>query len=254
MQGILRRQGRELFETARSIGFEGVELDVQSADREQALFSPAGRREMVAAKAATGMAVPSICLGVLNRFGFKMAEPAIRRQAADLIRSALDACPDLGCSVILIPFFGESELFTPDDRQRTAQGLAEVAPLAQEAGVVLAVENTLSAADNIELLKAAGSPAVQVYFDVSNAAWWGHDPAASIRALGRHIAQVHFKDGKGGHSNAMLGQGHVDFPAVAASLHTVGYEGWIVLESAAPHDPVQDAGTNLAFARSLFAA
>ncbi len=83
--------------------------------------------------------------------------------------------------------------------------------------MVLALENTLSAADNRALLAAVASPAVPVYFDVSNAMWWGHDSPAAIRRLGRAIAQIHFKDGQGGHSNAMLGQGHVDFPGVARS-------------------------------------
>lgn len=251
MQGILRRSGRELVEAAAALGFEGVEVDA-GRGAEDPLLTPAGAGEVRRAADAAGIAVPSMCLGVLNGYGFKNAEPEVRARTAALIRSAIGAAGVLGARVILVPFFGNSELFTAEDRARVAQGLAEVAPAAERAGVVLALENTLSAEANSALLEAIGSSAVKVYFDVSNAMWWGHDSPSEIRRLGAAMAQVHFKDGKGGHSNAMLGQGHVDYPAVVQALRDVGYAGWIVLESAAPHDPIADARTNLAFARACF--
>ena len=248
MQGILRRSGGPLFEAARAAGFDGVELDIGQGERDP-VFTTAGRAEVRAAAAATGLTIPSICLGVLNRFGFRSEDPADRDRAAALIRETIILAGELGARVLLIPFFADSELHTPEDRARMVEGLQGVAPDAARADVVLALENTLSAADNLALLAAVASPAVQVYFDVSNATWWGHDSPAAIRRLGPAIAQIHFKDGRGGHSNAMLGQGHVDFPAVARAIRDIGYGGWIVLESAAPGAPVDDARTNLAFAR-----
>lgn len=249
MQGILRRSGGELIEAAAALGFDGVELDLGPGNP---IFTDAGCADVRAAAAAARIAIPSICLGVLNGFGFKSPDPDVRDRTTDLIRDTIGVAARLGARVILIPFFGASELFTAEDRRRVAQGLAAVAPEAARAGVVLALENTLSAAQDLEMLEAIGSSAVQVYFDVSNAQWWGHDSPEEIRRLAGVIAQVHFKDGQGGHSNAMLGQGHVDYPAVVRALRDTAYDGWIVLESAAPHDPVEDARTNLAFARACF--
>jgi L-ribulose-5-phosphate 3-epimerase len=248
MQGILRRSGRELFLTARAVGFDGVELDL-AAGEDDPVLTPPGRAEVQAAAAATGLAVPSICLGALNRGGLGSPDADTRARADALIRRAIALAADVGARVLLVPFFGDAELRTPDHRARAALGLRALAPAASRAGVVLAVEDTLSGADNLSLLAAAGQDALAVYFDVSNAMWWGHDSPTEIRRLGSAIAQIHFKDGRGGHSNAMLGHGHVDFPAVAQAIRDVGYDGWIVLESAAPHDPVEDARTNLAFAR-----
>ena len=249
MQGILRRSGRALIETAAAIGFEGVELDLGPGDP---VFTASGLAEVRRAAVDAGLAIPSLCLGALNGFGFKSAEPGVRARAAGLIRAAMRVGGELGARVILIPFFGASELFTPDDRERVAGGLAELAPEAERAGVVLAMENTLSAAQDLQMLAAIGSPAVGVYFDVSNAMWWHHDSPAEIRRLGAAVAQIHFKDGDGDHSNAMLGHGHVDYPACVAAMEEIGYTGWVVLESAAPHDPVADARANLAFSRGLF--
>lgn len=251
MQGILRRSGRELIETAAGLGFEGVELDLGPGNP---IFTGAGLKDVRLAAASSKISIPSICLGVLNGFGFKSADPSVRQRTTALIHDTIRVAAALQARVILIPFFGDSEIFTAEDRAHVAQGLAEVAPAAAQAGVVLALENTLSSEDNLALIAATGSPAVKVYFDVSNAMWWGHNSADEIRRLGPAMAQVHFKDGDGGHSNAMLGMGHVDYPAVVRALHDIAYDGWVVLESAAPHDPLEDARTNLAFARACFTA
>ncbi len=249
MQGILRRSGRALIEAAAAIGFEGVELDLGPGDP---VLSPAGRADLRQAARDAGLAIPSLCLGALNGFGFKSADPDVRLRAATLIGDAIDTAADLGARVILIPFFGDSELHTAEDRERVVRGMAAVAPRAEQAGVRLGMENTLGAGQDLQMLAAIGSPAVGVYFDVSNAMWWHHDSPEEIRRLGAAIVQIHFKDGRGGHSNAMLGEGHVDFPACVAAMRAIGYEGWVVLESAAPRDPVADARANLTFARSLF--
>lgn len=250
MQGVLGLQGAALFAAAAGVGFEGVELDVRDAEHD-VLFTAAGLREVQAASAATGLAVPSVCLGTLNGFGFKDEDRASRDRTAQLIRRTIALCGAVGAQVVLLPFFGHSELFTAEDCDRVAQGLRELASSAEHAGVTLALENTLSAARNLALLEAIGSTAVKVYFDVSNATWWGHDSPTAIRALGAAIGQIHFKDGRGGHSNAMLGEGHVDYPGVARAMRAVGYDGWVVLESAAPTDPIGDARANLVFSRRL---
>ena len=248
MQGILRRSGSVLVETAAAIGFDGVELDLRPGNP---VFTAEDLQDVRRAAALAGVAIPSLCLGALNGFGFKSPDPAVRERAVEFIRNAIRVAGELGARVVLVPFFGASELFTPEDRERAARGMAGVAPEAERAGVVLAMENTLSAEQDLEMLSAIGSPAVGVYFDVSNAMWWHHNSPDEIRRLGPAIAQIHFKDGSGGHSNAMLGRGHVDYPACVAAMRDIGYDGWVVLESAAPHDPIEDARSNLAFARGL---
>lgn len=253
MQGILRRRGPELLRTAQALGFAGVELDIGRDGLGDPVFQEDNRQALLAAQRDTGMAIPSICLGVLNDYGYKQADPAIRRQTTALIHRAMELAADVGAKVLLIPFFGRSELETADDLARAAAGLAEVAPAAERAGLALAVESFLAVDQVRRLLDATGSPAVRVYYDVANTSYKGYDPAAELRALRDVVAQVHFKDGRESHSEAMLGQGRVNFPAVVDALRAIGYQGWIVLESAAPHDPLADAKANLAFAQRLFA-
>ncbi len=253
MQGILRARGAALLEAAAACGFDGVELNVGQPWRDDPLWEPAYRAELQAASRRLRLAIPSLCLGALNHFGWKEADPQARQEARELVSRAIDVARELGAQLLLLPFFGRSELFTADEVERVVAGLREVAPVAEAAGVTLAVENTLSAAANLTLVSAVGSPAVGVYWDVSNARYWGHDPAAGIRELGTALRQVRFKDGRESHSDAMLGEGLVDFAAVAEALREVAYAGWVVLETPAGADPLANARRNLAFARRVMA-
>ena len=124
---------------------------------------------------------------------------------------------------------------------------------AERAGIVLGLENYLTAEANLKIIKAARSPAVQVYYDVYNShVSRGHDPVREIKLLGRErICQVHLKEG----GQRLGASGKIDWPAVAAALKEVGYAGWLVLETSSPSGNVaNDTRANLEYARKTFAA
>jgi sugar phosphate isomerase/epimerase len=254
MSAMLRRVGAEAVAAAAAAGYEGVELDVGREAEEHPLFTDAGLAAVRAELARTGLAVPSVCLGALNAFGFKSTDPAERARAHGLIRRGVALARTLGAGAVLVPFFGGSRLESADEVGRVVEGMRGVASAARDAGVVLAVENTLPAPENVALAAAVDSPAVGVYYDTGNALAAGYDPVAEVRALGRALARVHFKDFRPGQGGVMMGQGEVDFPAVVRELDAQGYRDWIVLEAASPNDPVEDARANLAFARALYPA
>ncbi|MHA2313589.1 MAG: sugar phosphate isomerase/epimerase family protein, partial [Candidatus Thorarchaeota archaeon] len=64
-----------------------------------------------------------------------------------------------------------------------------------------------------------------------------------------HIAAVHAKAPGG----TYLGEGNLDFDAVATALKEVSYEGYIILETSATDNPPEAASRNLAFMKKLFA-
>jgi hexulose-6-phosphate isomerase len=254
MSAMLRRVGAEAVEAGAAAGYAGIELDVGREAEAHPLFAEPGLAALQAALARTGLAVPSICLGALNTFGFKSADPAERARAQALIARGVALAGTLGASAVLVPFFGSSKLERPDEIERVVEGMRGVAPVARDAGVVLAVENTLPGPENAALAAAVGSPAVGIYYDTGNALGAGYDPVAEVRTLGRALARVHFKDYKRGQGGVMMGQGDVDFPGVVRELDAVGYDGWVILEAASPNDPIEDARANLAFTRTLYPA
>jgi L-ribulose-5-phosphate 3-epimerase len=73
--------------------------------------------------------------------------------------------------------------------------LKEIAPAAEKAGVILGLEDTNSARDNVRIMGRTKSNAVLTYYDVGNSTKGGFDVVEGIRWLGgARICEVHLKD------------------------------------------------------------
>jgi sugar phosphate isomerase/epimerase len=127
--------------------------------------------------------------------------------------------------------------------------LKKVAPRAEKAGVVLALETALDADEHLRILDAVGSPAVKIYYDVSNMLRRGYDIYKEIPRLAGRIGRIHMKE-----KGCLLGQGDVDFPRVREAIEKIGYRGWLVIEEATVKGrPVADCYRhNLSYLRSMF--
>ena len=232
-------------ELAASVGLDGVEASVSFPGPGQQLRDPAVRRDYRAAANRYRVKIPSLALGILNEVPLA-SEP----KAALWLADSIEAARLLGARVILLAFFGRGTLDMADAEGigRVVEVLKELAPRAQEAGVTLGLENTLSAEDNLQVLERVGHDAVRVYYDLKNSANAGRDPAAEIRKLGDLICQVHLKND----SKHLDEPDNVDFGKSAAALKEVGYRGWYVLETSSPTDLMADTRRNLTYVRQTF--
>ena len=131
---------------------------------------------------------------------------------------------------------------------RVGDILKEVGPSAEKAGVILGLEDTISAKDNVRIMERSKSPAVLTYYDVGNSTQNGFNVVEEIRWLGKaRICEVHLKD-----NPHYLGEGKIDFPAVIDALGEIGFDKWAELECEAPSGSIpSDMRRNLAFIRKL---
>ena len=90
----------------------------------------------------------------------------------------------VGVQVVLLPFFGPGALKTPAEMDYVGDLLRELGPQAEKAGVVLGLEDTISARDNVRIMERSQSPAVKTYYDVGNSIKQGFDIIEEIRWLG----------------------------------------------------------------------
>jgi L-ribulose-5-phosphate 3-epimerase len=162
----------------------------------------------------------------------------VRAQAAEIISQAAPLAASVGAKVILLPV-GQPDALSPEQaRDNLVSVLSECAPEAEKAGVVYAVENVgqalaHTADDLMEIVTRVGSPACQVYYDVGNATAQGADPAADLRRLAGRVVMVHVKDIRAagaGRGLVVIGDGVVDFRAVAEAARQIGYDGYLTLE------------------------
>jgi sugar phosphate isomerase/epimerase len=251
MEHLLRGgDDAERFASARRLGFDGVEVCVHRAELRAA--DRARLENLKRAKAASGLAIPSLVLIEHNNGGIASSDEAAARAARQDIGQCIEWAAELGAAVILVPFFGKGEITTEAGFARATNAFRELCPAAQKCGVTLCYEGTHSAGDIRRMAEKVGNPAFGCYFDLANVVWRGMDTATEVRGLGRLIRQVHMKETRVGPGDCRPGLGRVHYSESARALHETGYDGWIVMET--PAGPPELVRRDMSFTRAVFPA
>ena len=241
---IGKRADPAALEVAKKVGLDGVMVDIGSLKDDLHLRRPEVQKTYLEAARQTGVAIPSIALGLLNNIPLK-SDPRAEQWVAD----SVDVCKAMHVKVVLVPFFGNGDL--KDDQAGTDAVVAafrRVAPKAEKAGVILGVESWLSAEQHVEILNRVGSPAVQVYYDMGNSQKMGYDIGKEIRFLGKRICEFHAKD-----YDDLFGKGSMNFPAVRKAMDDIGYRGWMQIEGVkSPLGLVESVQYDLNYLRGIF--
>ncbi|MEP6592696.1 MAG: sugar phosphate isomerase/epimerase family protein [Acidobacteriota bacterium] len=234
---------------AREIGLDGIQVSLTfPEDGSPHLRQPATQAAFKQAALDNGIQICSLAIGSPGKSRLPLhTNPA----AAILLVEAVEVARNLGTTNILLPILGDSHITMTNAREvdTFVAMMKEVARYAEQAGVVVALEDWISAEDNIRLLDAIGSDAVGIYYDARNIKSRLHDPYGEPARLGRRINQIHVKNGPALMRDADI----MDWPRLAGEYHDIGYRGWYVLETDAPTgDLIADTRANIAYVRSTF--
>lgn len=233
---------------AKRIGLDGVQVDygsVATGNGLLPLFDEALQDKMLQRAADTGVAIPSLAMGVLNKHGLKNSPDALRWTL-----EGVKVAKRMKTPVVLLAFFGNGDLRNDEaGTLAVIDALKKLAPLAAEAGITYGIESWLKVEALERILDAVKSPAIQVYYDVGNMQKEGEDYAAAIRRLGRErICETHAKD-----YTDLYGKGSTDFVQVRDALGDIGYSGWMHIEGVkVPNGIEADIGYDLKYLRSVF--
>lgn len=137
--------------------------------------------------------------------------------------------------------------------------LRELAPAAEEMGMLLLVENhAQNVLENIgdyeEIFAAIDSPNVGLCLDTAHFVGAGVDLMEVVRRFHSRTLHVDLKDNRtagGGHDSVPYGNGVVQFEPMLKELLSKGYAGYLLLELAhnTPREPVLE---NLLHGRDMF--
>jgi sugar phosphate isomerase/epimerase len=189
--------------------------------------------------------IDGTCVDRLHDNGLK-SDPLAPKWVLDSIRltKALDT------EVLLLPFFSRWALQTKEEMDYVGDALRDLAPEATKAGVLLGLEDTISAEDNVRIMERSRSASVLVYYDVGNSTEAGFDPVKEIRWLGKErICQFHLKD-----NPHYLGEGTIQFRPIMQAIREIGFSGYANLETDAPSKQLEaDMRKNLAYIREVIA-
>lgn len=177
---------------AAKLGFEGVQMSFgrKLVDGKMPTDHPEVIARYLSLSKQYKIPIDGTCVDKLHDNGLK-SDPLGPKWVLDSIRltMALDA------KVLLLPFFGRWALKTREEMDHVGDALRNLGPEATKAGVILGLENTISAEDNVRIMERSRSASVLVYYDVGNSTEAGFDVVKEIRWLGKdRICQFHLKD------------------------------------------------------------
>jgi L-ribulose-5-phosphate 3-epimerase len=243
----LNLSGRpEAVALAASLGFAGVEISLgrKPGGDKLPLADEALQQKYLDEFKKHNIAAAGTCLDILHT-NYLKSDKLGQKWVAD----ALPITRKLNAKVVLLPFFGRGALKTPEEMDYVGDFLREIGPEAGKNKVILGLENTNSAEDNVRIMDRAKSEHVKVYYDVGNSTGGGFDIIKEMTWLGaKRICQFHLKD-----NPHFLGEGKIDFPAVMKTIASLGFSGFANLETDSPSKSVpDDMKRNLAFVRGLY--
>lgn len=192
----------------------------------------------------------STCLGSHNNGGLATWWRPVEETSRE-VRFGVDFTKALGASTMLLPFFFANEPKGKAHRQEVAERLKPLCAYAAKAGVTIAFEGVVPADQMLEMIATVNSPSFGVYYDVANATWCDFDPIAEVKLLGTHVRQIHIKDADKFTGDVHPGKGRVNWPAYRDALRSIGFDGWMVMETP-PGDP-DEVAKDAEFVRQLFA-
>ena len=240
----------EKFVLAKESGFTGFEIDLSEDGPVNLKSTPEELKSFRALAEKHGLELSGLMSFLYWGANAASADPEVRAKASALLARQIACAQQLGIDTILavpgavgVDFIPGAETVRYDlAYDRATEFIKAALPAAEKAGVTIAVENVwnkflISPLEMRAFVDQFGSKNVGVYFDVANTLAFGY-PEHWIEILGSRIKRVHFKDYRRNVGTVDgfcdLLSGDVDWPAVMAALHKVGYDGWIAAEMIPP--------------------
>ncbi|GBC70808.1 L-ribulose-5-phosphate 3-epimerase UlaE [Candidatus Calditenuaceae archaeon HR02] len=229
-----------VIEVASALGYDGVEIVYDDSDYKPDKISKKDRRLLLELALSHDISIPSIATGVFWRYSLASHDEAERITALTLLKMGVELAADLESETLLVvPAVAKPGTGYKETYNHALSSIVKASRWAEDHGVKIGLENVWSRFlyDPIifrRFIEDVGSDAVGLYFDVGNVlelAPFEH----WLEVLGDRIVMVHAKDydmnsrGPGGFR--LIGRGSVDWGGFVKSLKSLGYDGFINVET-----------------------
>lgn len=220
------------FAIAKEIGFNSIEWGFSAENwQENPIFSEKGISKIKELCRKNNISICSVCGYFFIDNGFTGAKAC---KSAEILKRLIKQIAQIGAEKIVIPFLGKEEIKSEKQKDEIIKNVKPCLGTAEECGVELAFETSLSAEELEKFIKRFNHPAVKVCYDTGNCTtFFGGKVPADIRKLGNLITEVHIKDRKFKENRSYsLGQGETNFDAIFRSLAKIKFDGPIIFEAA----------------------
>lgn len=236
--GDFTKESIPLIQKAADIGFDGVEIPIFDPEAVD-IKATKDALKSAGVKCAAGCSILGDDRDMISD------DSAIREDAKKYMKDCIEICAALDSHIFCGPLYsavgklvGRSR--TEEEWDRAVSGLREVAQVAGDNGVTLAMEplNRFEtyfiniAEDAVKLAKDVDHPNVKVHLDTFHMNIEEKDLYKAIKSTGDAGLLVHMHCCE--NDRGAPGSGHVDWDGVFKAIHEVNYDGWVVIESFVP--------------------
>lgn len=250
---ILRGSIETMAETARTIGYDAIELHIRDPLQYDghALKSAAENQGLGYCGISTGLEFLGNGLSMISD------DPAVRAAAARRLCEHIDLAAVLDCPVII--GIMRSNLPDPDQRPKyegyLTQALLELSAYARTKGVRLVFESIMRYINNYlntvpetyDYLEKLAQPNLGLHIDTHSMNVEDADLPAAVRYCRANLGYVHFSDS----NRRYPGGGNIDFKPIMKALLEIGYKGYIGCECIPYPDADSCARMCLAYLHAL---
>jgi D-psicose/D-tagatose/L-ribulose 3-epimerase len=227
-------QDVRLFRRFKKWGFDAVELLIADPTH---IDSTLIKQKLD----AQGLVCGSIAAAINPQRDLRGSQASQRNGVAYLCQ-LIDRLVALDARVLSGPMYsyvGRAQAYSTAEKKRhwqaVVKNLKKVARYAADRGKLVCVEpinrfesdflNTMD--QGLQLIDDVGSPALKLHLDTFHANIEEKHQGEAIRRAGKHLGHIHAC----GCDRGTPGNDHIDWPAIAAALAAIRYDGDIVLES-----------------------
>ncbi|MBN1676613.1 MAG: sugar phosphate isomerase/epimerase [Kiritimatiellae bacterium] len=247
---------QQLVDFVKGQGVDGIDFHVK--------FLPApdeAADAIQAALAGSGLVLSGLSLST----NFNQDDPSLFREQIDTAQQWLEVAGAVKAPASRV--FGghlknrKDAAALKTGMARVKEALRELAPAAEQNGVVLALENhgglPCSGEEQVEVIEAIDSPFLRATIDVGNYMAMPQDPVDGTKAAAKYCAYVHLKDGRlladGKVERSVIGEGEVDIPECLRTLKASGYDGFVALEYEAAEDELSGVPKSVTYMKKVMA-
>jgi L-ribulose-5-phosphate 3-epimerase len=215
---------------ARDAGFEVIQAPTTP--------DPQEAEQIKRAAGDAGIRIDSVMNKAHWQYPLSSADSEVVKKSLEGMKTSLHNARLWGAyAVLLVPAVVNENTSYQAAWERSQKQIRTLIPLAEQLGVVIAIEEVwnkflLSPLEFAGYIDQFRSPWIKAWFDVGNVVLYGY-PQDWIRTLGKRIVEVHLKDFRrtgNCYKWVNLGEGDVNWAEVRKALAEIGYSGATTVE------------------------
>jgi L-ribulose-5-phosphate 3-epimerase len=251
---LLKRQKLGALPLTKQLGADGVEVDMGGLGNrptfDNQLLIDSIRKQFLDKARELNIEIFS-----LSMTGYYAQSFCNREEYKRSIQDCITTMKLMNVKTAFLPLGVQCDLKkNPGVRDSVVARLKVAGKMAEEAGVIIGIETSLSAKEEVALLKEIGSPAIKIYFNFSNPLKEGRDLIKELETLGRdRICMIHATNKD---SVWLQNDPQIDLQKVKKTLDKMKWSGWLVVERSRdakkPSDVKGNYGANTAYLKKVF--